>query len=124
MALADFTLNDGQGSPVAHTFTYTATINGKVYRSDMAAAPEAPWVMIMGHQEKTIGGSMVDSHLVRFDITVLDTDGITPFANNIRICADVARKVRSDALADNMAALVRNYATSANLRLLLKGSVG
>lgn len=124
MALADFTLNDGLGTPVAHTFTYTATINGKIYRADMSAAPEAPWVMIMGHQEKKSGDSMVDSHLVRFDLTVLDADGITPYPNNVRICADVSRKVRSDQLADHMAALVREYASSAHFRLLLKGSVG
>lgn len=124
MALADITLNDGQGTPVAHTFTYVTMQGSKVIRRDFAAAPETPLQMTHGHQTATKGGVGVDSHLLRIDVTTLDSDGITPYISNIRIMSDVPRPILSDALADNLAAYVRNWATSANIRAWLRGSVG
>lgn len=124
MALADITLNDGQVSPVAHTFTYTSTVNNRVIRSDMAAAPEAPLSMTHAHSEAKKSGVTIRSHLIRFDKTVLDGDGITPHISNIRLMADVPNPVLSDALADDLAAFIRNWATAVNVRAWLKNSVG
>lgn len=124
MALADITLNDGQGTPVAHTFTYVGQQNGRVIRVDMSAAAETPWNLTMGHMAKKVANKNVRSHLIRFDITVLDSDGITPYTANIRVMADIPDPIRSDALADDLAALVRNWATSANVRAWAKDSVG
>lgn len=124
MALADIILNDGQGTPVAHTFTYVATTNGRVVRSDMSASPETPLTMTHAHQNVKRDGASYKSHLLRFDVTKLDADNVTAFANNIRLAADVADKVLSDALADDLAAYIRNWASSANVRAWLKGSVG
>lgn len=124
MALADIVINDGQGTPVAHTFTYVSSVNGKVVRSDFSAPVEEPLRFTHGHQSKTVSGKAVDSHLIRFDKTKLDSDGITPLMANIRLMCDVPRAVLSDALADDFAAYIRNWATSANVRAWLKGSVG
>lgn len=124
MAYADITLNDGASTPVAHVYTAINQKNGRVLRSDFAAAAETPWTLTMGHNEQTRAGSKVKSHLIRFDITVLDADGITPRTANARICADVPIAIQSDQLADHFAALVRNYATSANFRAFFKDSVG
>lgn len=124
MALADITLNDGQGTPVAHTFTYVATNGSKVVRRDFAADPEAPLQLTHGHMTTTKGGKAVDSHLLRVDRVVLDSDGVTPHDSNIRLMCDVPKAVLSDALADDFAAYIRNWATSANVRAWLKGSVG
>lgn len=124
MALNDITLNDGQGTPVAHTFTYIATQGNRVIRADLAAAPETPLQMTIAHSETKINGAPGKSHLQRFDKTVLDADGVTPHKANMRLCADVPNAVLSDALADDLAAFIRNWATSANVRAWLKGSVG
>lgn len=124
MAFADITLNDGAGTPVAHTFTVVANNNGRVIRSDFSAAAETPWTMTMAHTEQKRSGVPVKSHLVRFDIAVLDADGVTVHTANARVCSDVPNPICSDLLADHFAALIRNYATSANFRALLKGSVG
>lgn len=124
MAFADITLNDGAGSPVAHTFTVISNSNGRVVRSDFSAPAETPLTMTMAHTQNTRAGVKVKSHLVRFDIAVLDADGITVHTANVRICADVPNAICSDALADNLAAFTRNYASSANIRALLKDSVG
>lgn len=124
MALADITLNDGQGTPVAHTFTYVGMQGTKVIRRDFAAAPEAPLQMTHGHQSATKSGVGIDSHLLRIDKTTLDSDGITPYVANIRLMADIPRSILSDALADDLAAYIRNWASSVNVRAWLKGSVG
>lgn len=124
MALADITLNDGQGTPVAHVFTYTGTVNGRVVRADMAASPETPLTLTFAHQAVKRDGVAYKSHLLRIDKTLQDADNITAYANNIRLMADVADKVLSDALADDLAAFIRNWATSVNVRAWLKGSVG
>lgn len=124
MALADITINDGQGTPVAHTFTYVQTQGNRVIRSDMSAAPEAPLTMTHAHSETSISGAKGKSHLLRIDKTVLDGDGVTPYKGNIRLCADVPNAIYSDALADDFAAFIRNWATSVNVRAWLRGSVG
>lgn len=124
MALADITINDGQTTPVAHTFTYIGTTNGRVLRSDFAAAAETPLHMTHGHTSRVAKGVALDSHLLRFDRTALDADGVTPHKANIRLASDVPRAIVSDGLADDFAAYIRNWATSANVRAWLKGSVG
>lgn len=126
MALGDITLNDGQVTPVAHTFTFMNMPSpGKVLRADMSASPETPVTLTTGHQSKTTkSAGVVDSHLQRFDITKLDADGVTAYNANARLMSDVPRSIYSDALADDFAAYIRNWATSANVRAWLKGSMG
>lgn len=124
MALADIVLNDGQATPVAHTFTYIATSGNRVQRSDFSASAEAPLKMTHAHSETKLSGAAAKSHLFRIDCTVLDADGITPYTANVRVCCDVPNAVLSDTLADNLAAYVRNWISSSNFRAFLKGSVG
>lgn len=124
MALADITLADGQSTPENHTFTYIGLTNGRTIRSDMAASAEEPLSMTHGHMSKKVNGKNVRSHLLRIDTTKLDADGVTPYQANIRLMADVPDPIRSDALADDLAAYIRNWATSANVRAWLKDSVG
>lgn len=124
MALADIVLNDGQGTPVAHTFAFTQSVNNRIIRADMAAAPEAPLTMTHAHSEQTRNGVKVKSHLFRIDKGILDGDGVTTHTANIRLMCDVPNPILSDALADDLAAFIRNWATSANVRLWVKGSVG
>lgn len=123
MALADITLNDGQGTPVAHTFTYTGTTNGRVVRNDFSQTPETPLTMTHAHSTKNVKGEVVDSHLLRFDETTLDGDG-DPHQANIRLMSDMPKAIYTDAKADNFAAYIRNWATSANVRAWFRGSVG
>lgn len=124
MALADITLNDGQGTPVAHTFTFITSQNGKVVRSDLSRSPELPLTMTHGHQSTSKKGVTVDSHLLRFDNAVLDADGVTVHIPNMRVMSDVPVAIYSDGLADDFAAFLRNWATSANVRAWLRKSVG
>lgn len=124
MALADITINDGQGTPVAHTFTYVSTANGRVIRSDFSAPAEAPLMIMHAHNESKRAGTTVKSHLFKVERTILDSDGITPHVANIRLMCDVPNPVLSDAVADDFAAFIRNWASSANIRAWLKGSVG
>lgn len=124
MALDDITLNDGQAVPVAHDFSYIQTVGSRVVRADMAAPPEEPLLLTLAHTTGQVKGEKVASHLMRIDATILDTDGITPHSANIRLMSDVPPAVLSDALADDLAAYIRNWATSANVRLWLRGSVG
>lgn len=124
MALADITLNDGQGTPVAHTFSYVRGDGQRVVRNDFAANPETPLTLTHGHQDRKMGGVNGKSHLMRIDKGILDGDGVTVHVPNIRVMADIPNPVLSDALADDLAAFVRNWATSANVRAWLRGSVG
>lgn len=123
MALANIVINDGQGTPVAHTFEYIGSDAGKVTRSDLTRSPEVPLLLTIGHQTNKKGGTTVDSHLLKIESTVLDTDGMTLHKPNIRLMADCPVAVYSDALADDFAAYVRNWATSANVRAWLRKSV-
>lgn len=125
MALADITLNDGQGTPAAHVFTFIRSdTNGRIVRSELAASPETPLIMTQAHTTNKRSGVSVTSHLFRIDKTVMDADGVTPLTANIRLMADTPIGILSDALADDLAAFIRNWASSANVRAWLKGSVG
>lgn len=124
MALADIIINDGQGTPVAHTFTYVQTQGNRIIRSDMSQTPETPLTLTHAHSETSISGAKAKSHLLRFDKTILDADGVTPYKANVRLCVDIPNAVYTDALADDFAAFVRNWATSVNVRAFLRGSVG
>jgi hypothetical protein len=124
MAFADITLNDGQGTPVAHTFTVVSNSGGRVVRLDLTATPEAPLAMTHAHSERKKGALAEKSHLFRIDKTVLDADGVTPYKANIRLMADMPDRIYSDALADDLAAYIRNWASSDNVRAWLRGSVG
>lgn len=123
MALADVTINDGQGTPVAHTFSFISNVNGRVVRSDLTRSPDVPLLLTMAHSESARSGGKIQSHLWRIDNTILDGDGVTAYVNNIRIMSDIFVPVHSDALADDFAAFGRNWLTSANLRAFLRGSV-
>jgi hypothetical protein len=123
MALADITLADGQTSPVNHTFAYVGTVNNRIVRTELAAAPEEPISLTIAHSTGTKKGVTFRSHLLRVDTTILDTDEVTPHQANIRLMADVPNPVLTDALADDLAAYIRNWATSANVRAWLKMSV-
>jgi hypothetical protein len=124
MALADITLNDGQTTPVAHVFTYITTQNGRVVRSDLTRTPDLPLLLTHAHTSSVKSGVKTDSHLLRVDDTRMDADGITPIPVNIRVMADIPKNIYSDGLADDLAAYIRNWATSANVRAWLRGSVG
>lgn len=124
MALADITLNDGQGTPVAHTFAYVGSENGKYVRKDMARTPELPLSLTLGHTKAKVKGVVVDSHLFRIDNAILDGDAVTVRNASIRVIIDCDPAIYSDSLADDLAALTRNYFSSANTRLLMRGSVG
>jgi len=124
MALADITLNDGQGTPVAHVFTYISTSGNRTIRSDMSADPETPLLLTFAHSPTTIGGKAGKSHLIRFDRTELDADGVTPLKANVRIVLEVPSAILSDALVDDFMAYVRNWATQANGRTFARDSVG
>lgn len=123
MALEDITLVDSEASPVSHVFSYVGTTSGKVLRADMAASPEEPILFTIGHTARQVNGKTLRSHLARLDWTLLDADGVTPFANNLRLMCDVFDPVLSDALVDNMTACVVDFMTEANMRLLSRGSV-
>jgi len=124
MALADIALADGQGSPVTHTFTYTGTVANRVIRSDFAATPEQPLTLTIAHSSGTKKNVAFRSHLLRIDSIILDSDGITPHAANIRLMADIPNPVLSDALAEDLAAYIRNWATANNVKAWVKNSVG
>lgn len=122
MALDDITLADGAGTPADHVFEFVSQGNGKVTRADMAADPEEPIHLIIGHQTRKFGSYNGQSHLLRFDWTVLDADGVTPHQANIRVMVDLPDRIRSDTLAKDMAAFVRNALTEARIMALIRGS--
>lgn len=124
MALDDITLNDGVSTPVAHVFEYVGTEANRVIRKDMAAPVEEPLTLTMAHKKATLDGKPGNSHLVRFDQTTLDADGITPYRDNIRVMVDFHDASLTDAKAKNFAAFVRNILTEAFILSLVRGSVG
>lgn len=124
MALADITLADGQVSPENHTFVYISTNNNRVVRADFAAPAEEPLTLTLAHSDTKISGASGKSHLMRIDRTVLDGDGVNAYKSNIRLMADVPNAILSDDLADDLAAFIRNWATSSNVRAWMRGSVG
>lgn len=124
MALNDITLNDGQATPVSHTFTFVTQNGSRVIRKDLSAALEQPIHLTMAHSSRKVAGKDLNSHLFRVDITLLDADGVTPYMANVRLAADVPSPIFSVGLASDLAAYIRNWATAANVTAWLKGSVG
>lgn len=124
MALDNITLADGQGTPANHVFEFTTQNNGRVIRSDFSRSPEEPLTLSLAHQSKSVNKVKVSSHLMRVDCSVLDADGVTVHTANIRVMADVPAPIHSDALAADLAAYIRNWATAETIAAWLKGSVG
>lgn len=124
MALSDITLADGQASPVNHVFTFVNSSNGRVLRSEISAPAEEPLIMTHAHSERKSGSVKITSHLLRIDKTILDSDGITAHTANIRVMCDIPTPISSDALAADLAAFIRNWATADNVKQWVKGSVG
>lgn len=124
MALADITIADGQGTPVNHTFSYVGTVNGnRVVRSELTANPEQPISLTMAHSESKRGGVTTKSHMARFDVTILDTDGSAHVAN-IRVMSDIPNPINSAALQANLLAYGKNFLSHALADDWLMGSVG
>lgn len=125
MALADIVINDGQGTPVAHTFRYTVTNDksGRVVRKDIARTPDLPLLLTMGHETQKQNGVKVDSHLWKLDDARMDADGVTVRYAGVTTTVRCDPNIYSDALADDLAAFLRNYFTSANMRALMRGFV-
>lgn len=123
MALDNVILNDGQSTPVAHTFSYLSQDKGRVIRTDLTRTPDLPLTLTTGHKAGKVSGFDIDSHLQRIDNSITDADGVTILRANIRVMADVPRRIYSDSLADDLAAFIRNWATSANVRAWLRGAV-
>jgi len=123
MALADITLVDSEATPVSHVMKYVSQQSGKTIRADFEASVEAPILFTIGHQSRKVNGKTLQSHLARLDWTILDADGITPYANNMRMMCDIFDPVLSDALADNLVTSLVSFMTEANIRLLVRGSV-
>lgn len=124
MALADITIANGAETPANQVFSYVTTQNGKVIRSNLTRTPDLPMTLTIGHTKAKVRGVQVDSHLWRVDNSVMDADGVTTRYANIRVMVDCDPAIYTDGLADDLAAFVRNYFTSANTRLWMKGSVG
>lgn len=123
MALDDITLTDSESTPVEHTMVYVAQQAQKVLRADLEAGTETPIVLTIGHQSRKVSQKVLRSHLVRIDWTLLDADGVTPYANNLRLMCEIYDPVLSDALVDNLTACMSSFMTEANMRLLARGSV-
>lgn len=123
MALADITLVDSEASPVSHVMKYISQNNGKVVRADFAAGVETPIIFTIGHMSRMVAGKKLRSHLARLDWTLLDSDNITTYTNNIRVMADIYDPVLSDALSDNLTASLTSFMTEANMRLFMRDSV-
>lgn len=123
MGLADVVINDGQGTPVAHTFVYVTTENGRVIRKDMARTPDLPLIMEIGHNKVKRSGVVFDGHLWRINDSRMDADGVTVRNASIRVIVECDPQIYSDALSDDLMAWTRNMLTQANGRLLLRGSV-
>lgn len=125
MALADIVLTDAAASPVNHTFAYTATDGNRVIRKDFSASPETPLTLTIAHNTSKRGSTLVDSHLVRLDKTVLDTDNVTPHAMNMRVCWDVPRVVLAEQDIKDMSAMLADFlAEAGRMFAVSQGSVG
>lgn len=124
MALADITLADGQSTPVNHVFSFLSAADGKVIRSDLAAPPEEPKILTIGHMVRKFGAYPGKGHLVRFDLSKLDADSVTVHTGNIRVMADIPDRILADAYAKDMAAFTRNILTEAFFLALVRGSSG
>jgi hypothetical protein len=89
----------------------------------MAAPLEEPLILTVAHSDTKISGASAKSHLVRWDKTKLDADGVTGLKANIRLMLDVPNAVLTDALVEDLAAYLRNFATAENLKAIARGSV-
>lgn len=124
MALADITVNDAESTPVAHTFTYVGTQNGRVVRQELGAPTEEPQFLITAHDESKSGGVVKRGHLRRIDITQLDADGVTPHTASFYVRAVIPNPIMSEQLCKNGRAELFNSLAEADFVALCKGSVG
>lgn len=125
MALADIILIDSQVSPVSHTFSYVGTdAGGRVIRKDLTRTPDLPLLLTLGHKTQKLGGVIVDSHMGRIDNSLMDADGVTVRKCNFRFNSDMDPAIFTDALSDDMTAMLVSLLTEAFVRSFHRGSVG
>lgn len=124
MALADISIADGQGSPVTHVFSYIGSDKqGRIVRKDLTRTPDLPLLLTIGHQTQRQAGVTVDAHLVKIADSRMDADGVTVRYADVAVTCRVDPDIYTDGLADDFAAYLRNFFSSANMRLIMKGAV-
>lgn len=119
---ADIAINDN--SAASHTFSFVATSGSKTVRKDGTRSIGEPLVMTVNHESSGKGASLVERHLVRFDLTSLDTDGVTAKTGSVHCVITVPGSVITAAEMQDLRAFVVNYLTSANFTKLLNSEPG
>lgn len=118
----DLTFNNSV--PAAVTYSFISSAGGKTVRKDSTRPLEEPCVMTISHEVAGKGSGAVDRHLVRFDITELDTDGVTTAVGSVHCVLTVPRKIITAAIIQDLVVQLKNYLVTANVTKILNGEPG
>lgn len=119
---ADITIADS--TPANQTYSLLTMDGSKTLRKNTARALETPCIMTVSHTVQGKAAGIRDRHLVRFDLTELDTDGITPYSGAVYLVLDKPRRAITDAQIYDLVVQMKNYLTSGNVTKVLNGEPG
>lgn len=118
----DITVKDAANADVI--YSYVSSSGNKTIRKDISRPIETPRVFTISHEVAGAGASAVDRHLVRFDQTELDADGVTAATGSVHLVLTVPRKVVTSTVISDLVAQIKNYLTSDNVSKVLAGLPG
>jgi hypothetical protein len=122
MALsATLSINDGQATPVAHSFSATSVEALGTTRIDTGTTIVEPGLMVIKHSSSGKSPNQLDRHLVQFTTVRKDALGIPyTLTTNLTIAAP-RQTVVTRAMINDHIAFVRNFLNvTANVDALLR----
>lgn len=119
MALADLTIADA--TPTNQTFRLAATTQGKTVYSDSGTTIMEPRLLTIAHTLSGKNEKRRVRSLVRFDVTKVDTDGITSDTASVYLVMDRPSRIVESSDVSHLIAMLKNVLTSGNVTTLLAG---
>lgn len=122
MSLAsNIVLNDGQTTPVAHTFSATKVAPDGTERIDTATTIVEPSLFVIKHSPSGKGATVSDRHLCQLSLTKKDALGVSQTLVTNLTVAVPRNVVITRAMINDHLAYVKNFiATSTNVDAILR----
>lgn len=123
MALtSNVSINDGQATPVSHTFAATVVATDGTTRIDQVSTLVEPVLFVIKHSVSGKAPNLTDRTLVQFSTTKKDTLGVAQVLNSNFTIAAPRNAVITRAMINDHIAFIKNFlSVTANVDAILRG---
>ena len=106
--------------PANQTYSLISMNAGKSIRSNPARPVSEPVILTISHEALKKASKTHYRHLVRLDMTELDTDNVTKFNGYVYVVIGQDDRVVTEAMIQDLTVQLKNFLTSGNVTKLLR----